>query len=82
MIKKASGFILFYLLRSTLCIPLSQFYPFGTSVVGVANQRLGDGNTGTSGQLNPGLFYFYGQPEVAVTVSCFSYNHLYLVITC
>jgi len=68
MIKKASGFTLLYLLRSTLCIPLSQFYPFGTNA-GVSNQRLGDGNTVTSAEINTNPYYFYGGFESIITVS-------------
>ena len=69
MMKKTSGIILLYLLRSTLCIPFNQFYPFGGNTV-ESNQRLGDGNSVTSGEVpTNNLYYFYGQPEFIVTVS-------------
>ena len=70
MIKKASGIFLLYLLRSTLCIPLSEFYDFGGNTA-ESNQRLGDGNSITSGEVfTETLYHFYGQQEFAVTVSC------------
>ena len=70
MIKKASGIFLLYLLRSTLCIPLSEFYPFGQNTA-ETNQRLGDGNSVTSGEVfYDGPYRFYGQFAIAVTVSC------------
>ena len=70
MIKKANGIFLLYLLRSTLCIPLNEFYDFGGNTA-ESNQRLGDGNSVTSGEVFTNDFYhFYGQPEFAVTVSC------------
>ena len=70
MIKKASGIFLLYLLRSTLCIPLSEFYPFGQDTA-ETNQRLGDGNRVTSGEaFYDGHYKFYGQFAIAVTVSC------------
>ena len=69
MIKKASGIFLLYLLKSTLCIPLNDFYEFGGNTV-EPNQRIGDGNSGTSGEVFTDNFYhFYGQAEFAITVS-------------
>ena len=70
MIKKASGIILLYLLRSTLCIPLSEFYPFGQNAANESNRRLGDGNSITSGEIiTDQLYYFYDQFEFILTVS-------------
>ena len=72
MIKKASGIFLLYLLRSTLCIPLNEFYDFGGNTV-EPNRRIGDGNSGRSGNIFTNNFYhFYGQAEFAVTVSFLS----------
>ena len=71
MIKKASGIFLLCLLRSTLCIPLSEFYHFGGNTV-EANQRIGDGNDGT-GEIHPeNVYRFYGTAEFMITVSCLS----------
>ena len=68
MVQKASGIILLYILRSTLCIPLSEFYPFGSDTT-ETNQRLGDGNSVTSEEITDVLYYFYGQLEFTITVS-------------
>ena len=69
MAQKTSGIILLYLLRITLCIPLSEFYTFGGNAV-ESNQRLGDGNSATSGEITTNqLYYFYGQRQFTITVS-------------
>ena len=73
MIKTTSGIILLYLLRSTLCIPFDQFYPFGGNTVD-SNQRLGDGNSITSlEQATDNLYYFYEEAQFIITVSCLFY---------
>ena len=73
MIKTTSGIILLYLLRSTLCIPLDQLYPFGGGTSD-SNQRLGDENGITSGEESTDiLYYFYGQFQTTITVSCLFY---------
>ena len=72
MIKKASGIFLLYLLKSTLCIPLNDFYEFGGNTV-EQNQRIGDGNSGTSGEVfTDNIYHFYGEVEFAVTMSYLS----------
>ena len=71
MIQKASGIILMYLLRSTLCIPLSEFYSFGPNTA-EPSQRLGDGDSVTSANqpvTNNNLYFFYGDFETVITVS-------------
>ena len=82
MIKKASGIILLYLLRSTLCIPLNDFYDFGGNTA-EPNRRIGDGNSGTSGEIFTDNFYhFFGEAEFAVTVSCLSIATYYVEYSC
>ena len=71
MIKKTSGILLLCLLRSTLCIPLSQFYPFGDDAESNSD-RLTGGNSITE-KFNPdNLYWFYGQFISAATVSYLS----------
>lgn len=72
MIKKTSGVFLLYLLRSTLCIPLNEFYSFGGNTPEF-NQRLGDGNDAVSIEVSPNSFYwFYGQFQPALKVSSYT----------
>ena len=69
MIKTTSGIILLCLLRGAWCIPLDQFYPFGGNTAD-SNERLGDGNTITSGEeATDNFYFFYGEPQVIITVS-------------
>ena len=68
MMKKTSGIILLYLLRSTLCIPLSDFYPFRGNTPD-AITTLGNGNSITATVSNPPLIRFYNNFEIAITVS-------------
>lgn len=69
MIKKGTLIIFLCLLRSILCIPLSQFYPFGGDAE-ESNQKLEKGNSAISEEIiTENLYYFYGQPEFTASVS-------------
>ena len=77
-VKKASGIILLFLLRSTLCIPLSEFYkrhiPY--SAGGLENGHKSDHEI-----LLDQPCYFYGTEEWDIIVSClivYSYMRIYL----
>ena len=65
MIKKsASGFVLLFILRSTVCIPLDQFYPFGNTSVSR------DDDNSSPAILLPKEFLFFSQSHTELYVSC------------
>jgi len=62
--KKTSGVILLLLLRNSLCIPLSQFYSFGTGNA----VPTGDDNSSPSISLKQQI-RFFGQSHTSLFVS-------------
>jgi len=67
--KIASGVFLLFLLRNSLCIPLSQFYPFGSETTESTNTiPREDDDTSPSISLQPS-FNFFGQLYTSLYVS-------------
>ena len=74
--KISSGVFLLFLLRNSLCIPLNQFYPFGTG----STVQKGDNTASPSLSLQQQI-QFYDQPYSMLYVSaihplCLSHMHL------
>jgi len=81
MIYRASGILLLYcyLLKSVVCIPLDQFYPFGPGAT-EPSSLLGDGNDVSSRRIfTQQVFQFFGQPHdsIIVSYSLFSVPYAY-----
>ena len=71
-----SGIIVLCVLKCSLSIPLSQFYPFGN---GTTDNQLPKGDETTSPAITlQGTYTFYGQQRATVIVSS-SYDISYLV---
>ena len=67
MKTSASGLVLLFMLRSTVCIPVADFYPFGSEI----STRLQNG-FGTT--ISPMIslqdgFMFFNQPSIELFVS-------------
>ena len=67
--KIESGVLLCFLLRNSLCIPLSQFYPFGSGTTETTNTvPTGDDNSSPSISLQQQI-RFFGQSYTSLFVS-------------
>ena len=67
MMIRASGVLLLFLLRTSLCIPFDQLYPFGAAE-GDSQVPQGDDNSSPRLDLQK-QFLFYGQPYSSLYVS-------------
>ena len=64
--KSASGFILLFVLRSTVSIPLEQFYPFGNGI----SSRVPSGDDNSSPPISlQKEFRFFNQSHTTLHVS-------------
>ena len=66
MKNRASVFVLLFVLRDTVCIPFSQFYPFGNGVS--TRVPTGDDNSSPLISLQK-EFRFFNQPYTTLYVS-------------
>jgi len=85
MICKNLGILLLCLVKSTLCIPLDQFYPIGADAT-EPSSLLGDGDDASSRKIfTQQVYQFFGQPRDSVIVRlyvlCFSVHTLYMHYT-
>ena len=71
MKNSASGLLLLFVLRSTVCIPLDDFYPFGSGVS--SSIAAGDDNFAQA-SLDT-AFVFFNQSYTSLFVSYFNYNN-------
>ena len=72
--KSASGFILLFILRSTVSIPLEQFYPFGNGI----SSRVPSGDDNSSPLISlQKEFRFFNQPHTTLHVS---YKATYIMV--